>query len=128
MEAASPQGSDQSQRARYSPAVATSIDKGEIRAGSPFAPGTAIAGGKPGSVTRDSGAASEVARGAVWAAWLILPFAAATAWPFPLGGALITGLGVALSLMGLTSPRPLWAIAALSIHIVLLAVSLLPVL
>lgn len=107
--------------------VPATVPEADVRQGSPFAAGTGTRAPAERRLDLDAGAAG-IAWGGVWAAWLILPFAVATAWSFPLGGMMIAGLGEALSVAGLTSPKPRWAVAALVIHGALLAISLIQLL
>ncbi|XZE53146.1 hypothetical protein SH139x_004868 [Planctomycetaceae bacterium SH139] len=65
----------------------------------------------------EAGVANETAAGGVIAATVILPLAGIALWLFPLGGMIISGLGVALSVIGLTTRRQRWSTGVLVIHI-----------
>jgi hypothetical protein len=102
-----------------------------IRYGSPFAvdpqPGPQSDGqgisGSPAvpesgaAAAFEAGVANETAAGGVIAATVILPLAGIALWLFPLGGMLISGLGGALSVIGLTTRRQRWSAGVLVIHI-----------
>ena len=85
---------------------------GDVRKGSPFAAGSAIA--QPGSVrwvnsqtvvaeSIGQGVWQETATSAVFASWLLLGFAIAAWMWFPAGGMAITLLGMTMSLLGFSS-------------------------
>lgn len=102
-----------------------------IRYGSPFAidpqpaphyDGEGIAGGAAvpesgAAAAFEAGVANETAAGGVVAATVILPLAGIALWLFPLGGMLISGLGGALGVIGLTTRRQRWSAGVLVIHI-----------
>ena len=85
---------------------------GDVRKGSPFAAGSAIA--QPGSgrwvnsqtVVAESigqGVWQETATAALFASWLLIGFASAAWMWFPAGGMAITLLGMTMSLLGFSS-------------------------
>src|SRR6056297_300060 len=94
-----------------------------IRHGSPFAggpqtgphhDGQGIAGATAvpesgAAAAFEAGVANETAAGGVIAATVILPLAGIALWLFPLGGMLISGLGGALGVIGLTNRRQRWS-------------------
>ncbi|WP_231617437.1 hypothetical protein [Novipirellula aureliae] len=57
-----------------------------------------------------------VAMGSVAASAMVLTFAIAAVYWFPLGGAMIAGLGCLLSVFGLSSPHRIKSAALLVIH------------
>ena len=101
-----------------------------IRVGSPFAvdpitPGAISPGVKKPDVTKpiepflDVGPLRYTAMGAVAASVMVLAFAAAAAWWFPSGGALIAALGCVLSICGLYSTYQITSAGLLAIHLCL---------
>jgi hypothetical protein len=100
-----------------------------VRKGSPFADGSARPGPLVGrqwraaTIERESigeGVWRETATAATFAAWMLLGFVAVGwAW-FPVGGIAIALLGIAMSLMGLSSRHVKLAIAAMTIHAAML--------
>ena len=98
----------------------------DIRVGSPFAvdpkpiAGSAIrVGPRPIEPFYDVGPLRYTAMGSVGAAILVLGFALVAVWWFPSGGTIITGLGCALSVFGMYSPRRYVAGGVLGLHLIL---------
>ena len=98
-----------------------------IRIGSPFAvdPIDPLAGipAKRIEVLLDVGPIRYTAMGAVAASIMVLAFAAAAAWWFPAGGALIAALGCVLSIFGLYSTYRFTSAGLLAVHLCLFVVS-----
>ena len=98
-----------------------------IRVGSPFAvdPIDPLAGlpAKKIEPFLDVGPIRYTAMGAVAASLMVVGFAAAAAWWFPTGGALIAALGCVLSIFGLYSTYRFTSVGLLAIHLGLFVVS-----
>ncbi len=100
-----------------------------VRKGSPFAAGSATPGPhavrlwRAVAVDQESlgeGVWRETATAATFAAWMLIAFVSVGwAW-FPAGGIAIAMLGIAVSLLGLSSRRVKLAIAALAVHAAML--------
>ena len=99
---------------------------GEVRRGSPFAPDTNRPATTLGShqlqppvlssAAFDQGVSAETAGGGVVAAGVITPLALAALFWFPVGGAMIAGLGGLLGLVGISSRYGRWGISLLVVH------------
>ncbi len=92
--------------------TATAVTDESVRVGSPFAvdpvpliSGAAIAPAQYKEVVYDVGPLKYTAIGAVSAAVMVLFFGALSVWYFPSGGSLVAGLGCALAIFGLYSPK-----------------------
>lgn len=100
----------------------SSVTPGPIRSGSPFAPGSDSA---TPPASGSGGLSGSTASGALLASTLVLFFAATSAWLFPLGGCLVSPLGVVLALLGLRSGRRRIAGTLAIFHAALFATSLI---
>ncbi len=104
--------------------LAETPDETDVRVGSPFAvdpvsvdPTRAI------EAFYDVGPIRYTAMGAVAASIMVLGFAAAAAWWFPVGGALIAALGCVLSIFGMYSAFRITSAGLLAIHLSLFVLS-----
>ncbi len=90
-----------------------------IRVGSPFAsePNAPERRSKRIEAFYDVGPIRYTAMGSVGASVMVLGFAAAGAWWFPVGGVLIAALGCGLSLFGMASVYRISSITLLLIHL-----------
>lgn len=100
--------------------IATLVEPAPIRKGSPFAIDPATV--PPIDNFVDMGPIRYTAMGAVAASILVLCFAAAAAWWFPIGGTLIAALGCVLSIFGLYSTYRITSAGLLVIHLSLFVV------
>jgi hypothetical protein len=92
--------------------------------GSPFAEDPfEIDNSRPIENLYDVGPVKYTAMGAVAASILVLGFAAAAAYLFPVGGAMVAALGCLLSLFGMYSPWRLASAGLLAVHLFLFLLS-----
>ena len=101
-----------------------SAAESEVRVGSPFAadpfeadPARAV------ETLYDVGPLKYTAMGAVSASVMVVGFAAAAAYFFPVGGTMIAALGCVLSILGMYSSYRVTAAGLLAIHLCLFVLS-----